>query len=71
MRSPRTPGTGITGVATKSLGGDELHPTEAVPETQRRYTMALRLDREADAALFLGRHDVAERLADRVLRDRA
>jgi hypothetical protein len=64
MRSPRAPGGGITGAkAEKSLGGDDQLVPHAGPESQCRYRLALDLDREADALLFLGRHAAAERLA--------
>jgi hypothetical protein len=65
MQSPRAPGAGITGTATKSLGGDVLYPNDIGPQTQRRYRLALCLDRAADALLFEGRHTIAERLANR------
>jgi len=52
VQGPLTPGAGIKGVATKSLAGERLHPTETGPETQRRHKLTLRLDREADEPLF-------------------
>jgi hypothetical protein len=68
MRSPRTPEAGITGAkAGKSLGGDDLFLPYAGSPRNRRLTMAMRIDREADALLFLGRHAAAERLAHRAL----
>jgi hypothetical protein len=65
MQSPRIPGTGITGAATKSLSGDALQPTEFGPEMQRRYRRASHPNHQADALLFAGRHALAERLAHR------
>ena len=64
MRSPRTPGAGISG-ARKSLGGDPLHLTEAGPDAQRCFKLALHLDRHADAGLFLRWQAAVERLAHR------
>jgi hypothetical protein len=64
MQTPGTPGIGITGAkAEKSLGGDDQLLPHAGPEIQCRYRLALNLDREADALLFLGRHAAAERLS--------
>lgn len=64
MQNPRTPGTGITGAkAVSSLAGDDLLLPHDGPELQRRYRLALRLDREADAALFFGQIWRAERLS--------
>jgi hypothetical protein len=65
MQSPQTPGAGITGAATKSLGGDALQSIESGPETQRCYGRALHFHRVANALLFLVRHDMAVRLARR------
>jgi hypothetical protein len=65
MRSPRTPGAGIAG-ARKSLGGDDAHSTEAGPDMQRRYRLALHNDPAADSLSFLGRYYAAERFDDRV-----
>ena len=50
MRRPRTPGAGITG-ARRSLGGDDVHSTEAGPDKQPRYRLALHLGPEVDAFL--------------------
>jgi hypothetical protein len=61
MRNPRATSTGpVTTGADNSLGSDNLVLPQSDPETQRRYRLALRLDREADALLFLGRHTAAE-----------
>jgi hypothetical protein len=64
MPSPRTPGAGITGALTVTLGGGD---TNALPRTgtplQHRFRRALQLDRAADAALFLGQSGRAERLS--------
>lgn len=69
MRSPRTPGAGITGAATNSLGSgvEQLIPDPV----SRRKQFAAALDREADHLLALGRHIVAERLAFRAADIRA
>lgn len=72
MRTPGTPGTGITGAkAGKSLGSDDQLLSHAGSEIQCRYRLALYLDREADALLFLGRHAAAERLSHQALALRA
>ena len=66
MRTPGTPGTGITGARTgKSLGSDRQFLPHAGPEIQCRYRLASDLDRAADAHLFEGRHALAERLSHR------
>jgi hypothetical protein len=66
MRTPGTPGTGITGAkARKSLDGDNQLLPHADPEIQCRFRLALDLDRVADAHLFEGRHVIAERLSHR------
>jgi hypothetical protein len=62
MQHPRTPGPGIAG-ARKSLGGDDMHLSEAGPDMQRRYELALHLDHGADAAF--GCHRIVERAASR------
>jgi hypothetical protein len=68
MRTPGTPGTGITGAkAGKSLGSDDQFLSHTGSKIQCRYRLALYLDREADALLFLGRHAAAERLSHRAL----
>jgi hypothetical protein len=64
MRSPRTPGAGITG-ARKSLGGDGVYSTEAGPAMQRHYRLALHLDHEADTTTHSRRCDIAELVAPR------
>jgi hypothetical protein len=63
MQSPRRPGVGITGTATKSLCGDVLRPTDTAPGMQRRSRLALRIDRIADALVLEGRHAIVERLS--------
>jgi hypothetical protein len=64
MRTPGTPGTGITGAkAKKSLGGDNQLLPHAGPEMQCRCTRARNRNREAGAYLFFGRRDVTERFA--------
>ncbi len=66
MRNPRATSTGpVTTGAENSPGSDDLLISQIGPEAQRRYRLALRLDREADALLFLGRHATAEWLAHR------
>ena len=64
MKRPRTPGAGISG-AQNSLDGDFAFLPDVGSQTQRRYRLASRLDREADVALFHGRHTFAEYLAHR------
>lgn len=54
MQSPRTPGTGISGAAIKSLGGDDLHSNETCPETQRQHCAVVLLNYEADLDLCCG-----------------
>jgi hypothetical protein len=44
MQSPRAPGAGHTGAASKSLAGDRLDPTVTGPETQRKFNAALRIN---------------------------
>ena len=66
MRNPRATNAGsVTTGADNSLAGDDLFISDTGPEMQRRYRLALHLDREADALLFFGRHAIAERLAHR------
>ena len=68
MQNPRASGAGpvSTGAkARKSLGGDDLLLPQIGPESQRRYWLAPHFDLAADALLFVGRHDIAERLARR------
>jgi hypothetical protein len=64
MQSPRTPGAGITGALTVTLGGED---SDTLPRAgtlmQHRLRRALQLDREADAALFFGQNWRAERLS--------
>ena len=82
MRTPGTPGTGITGAKAKcSLGAhNQLFP-QAGPEIQCRSRLALYLDRAADAHLrdfsrglagfariSLKQRSVLVQIADRVLR---
>jgi hypothetical protein len=68
MKTPGTPGPGITGAkAVSSSGDDGLLLPHAGLEVQCRYRLALHLDRAADAHLFEGRHAIAERLSHRAL----
>jgi hypothetical protein len=82
MRTPGTPGTGITGAKVKcSLGADNQLFPQAGPEIQCGFRPALYLDRAADAYPrdFLGslaqlarisskQCSVLAQFADRVLR---
>ena len=61
MRSPRTPGGGITG-ARKSLGGDKAVFTKAASHLQRRSVLALPLARQAYVGPLLGWHGLTQRL---------
>ena len=63
MTRPRTPGAGISRARDYSLDGDSAYLSDVGSPTQRRYRLASRLDREADVALFHGRHTLAEYLA--------
>jgi hypothetical protein len=68
MRTPETPGAGITGVkAVSSSGDDDQLLPRAGSKIQCRLRVALYLDREADFQLLLGRHAAAERLSHRAL----
>jgi hypothetical protein len=64
MRRRRTPGAGATGELTVTLGGSDSNtlPRAGTP-LRHRLRRALRLDREADTALFFGQSSKAERLS--------
>ena len=62
MRSPRTPGAGITGAATFSLGGEAQFLADV---GSLRNSVASECDRQADHLLHLGYRQQAERLAHR------
>jgi hypothetical protein len=51
--------------AQNSLAGDDAHLTEAGSPMQCRSRLAVRLDREADRALFVGQYVLAECLSHR------
>lgn len=64
MESPRTPGTGIAGDLTNSLGGEQVGSIadDRFPRNDCR-TRAAALDRVADLELAHGHHNAAEMLA--------
>ncbi|MBN8872841.1 MAG: hypothetical protein J0H67_08400 [Rhodospirillales bacterium] len=65
MKNPRTPGIGISGARTSSLGGErfELLRDSGFRGNDFLARRAAELDREADLQLAHGRHLAAERLA--------
>jgi hypothetical protein len=69
MNNPRTPGAGISGADRISLGSGTVSFLSDARLSLNRYSprSAAALDREADAALFQGRHRLAEYLADQAL----
>ncbi|MBN8927170.1 MAG: hypothetical protein J0H19_11175 [Rhodospirillales bacterium] len=65
MKNPRTPGIGISGAQTSSLGGEqfELLRDSGFRSNDFLARRAAELDRQADIQLAYGRHLAAERLA--------
>lgn len=60
MKRPPRAGVASREAQKQSLGGDELPSTEANPEVQRRYRLALHFDLQANCLLFAGKHAQAE-----------